>query len=127
MWCFVAQAFSGPVVEEVLGQGYLIVGHFFQLAVLGKELTDQAIEVFVGAAFPGGVRMGEVEVQLERGGDPLMLGKLFAIIGGQGMSQMGKRSEFCDDGLAYDRGLFTDYTLNQHIAALAFVDGHQRL
>jgi len=46
----------------VLGQGYLIVGHFFQLAVLGKELADKAVEVFVGAAFPGGMRMGEVEV-----------------------------------------------------------------
>jgi hypothetical protein len=59
---FVAEAFSWPVVEPVLGQGYLIVGYFFELAVLGKELADKAVEVFVGAAFPGGVRMGEVEV-----------------------------------------------------------------
>ena len=66
MWYFVAQAFSGPVVEAVLGQSYLIVSHFFQLAVLGEELADKAVEVFVGAAHPGGVRMGEVEVQLER-------------------------------------------------------------
>ena len=59
MWRFVSEAFSWPVVEAVLGQGYLIVGHFFELAVLGKELAQQAVEVFVGAAFPGGVRMGK--------------------------------------------------------------------
>lgn len=46
MWSFVAAAFSWPVVEPVLGQGYLIVGHFFQLTVLGKELADKAVEVF---------------------------------------------------------------------------------
>jgi hypothetical protein len=90
VWCFIAQAFSGPVVEAVLRQGYLIVGYFFELAVFGEELAHKAVEVFIGAAFPGGVRMGEVEVQLKRGGDPLVLGELFAIIGGQGMSQMGK-------------------------------------
>ncbi len=95
--------------------------------MLGKERTDKAVEVFVGASFPSGVRMGEVVVPLERGGDPLVLGELFAVIGGQSMNQAGKRSEFCDDGPAYDGCLFTGYALNQRIAALAFVDGHQRL
>jgi hypothetical protein len=40
VWRFVSEAFSWPVVEAVLGQGYLIVGHFFELAVLGKELAQ---------------------------------------------------------------------------------------
>jgi hypothetical protein len=55
VWCFIAQAFSGLVVETVLGQGYLLVSDFFQLAVFGEELTDQAVQVFIGAAFPGGM------------------------------------------------------------------------
>jgi hypothetical protein len=35
---FVAKGFSWPVAEPVLDQGYLIVGHFFEFAVLGKKL-----------------------------------------------------------------------------------------
>jgi hypothetical protein len=86
VWCFVAQAFSGPVVEAVLRQGYLIVGHFFQIAVLGKELADMAAEVFVGATFPCSLRMGEVVVELERGGDPLVLRELLAHFNNPGIT-----------------------------------------
>jgi len=47
MRCFVAEAFSGPVVETVLGQRDLLVCDFFQLAVSGKELADESVHVFV--------------------------------------------------------------------------------
>ena len=97
MWCFIAQAFSGPVVEAVLGQGYLLVSDFLQLAVFGEELTDQAVQVIIGAAFPGGMGMSEVVVQLQVRCDPLMLGELLAVVGGQSMRQPRKGLKLVDD------------------------------
>ncbi len=70
------------MVESVLGQCDLFVCYIFELAVFGKELAQQAIEVFVGAALPGGRRMRKVVALLQFRRDPLMLGKLLAIIGG---------------------------------------------
>ena len=127
MWSFVAEAFSGSVVEPVLRQGYLVVRDLFESAVFGKELADKSVEVFVGAAFPGGMGMGEVVVQLQVCCDPLMLGELLAVVGGQSMNQPCKGLEFCEDGPAHDRSLFTGHALDQRISAFALVDGDQRL
>ena len=85
------------MVETVLGQGYLLVSDFFQLAVFGKELADESVQVFIGAAFPGGMGMGEVVVQLQVRCDPLMLGELLAVVGGQSMRQPRKGLELVDD------------------------------
>ena len=51
MRSFVAEAFSGLEVEAVLCQGYLFVCDFFKLAVFGKELANQAIQIFVSSGF----------------------------------------------------------------------------
>ena len=56
-----------------------------------------------------------------------MLREFLAVVGGQGMGQAGKGSEFSDDGPAHDGGLLARHAFQQRIAALAFVDGHQRL
>src|ERR1035437_5232151 len=71
--------------------------------------------------------MGEVVVQLQVCCDPLMLGELLAVVGGQSMNQPCKGLEFCEDGPAHDRSLFTGHALDQRIAAFALVDGDQRL
>ena len=108
-------------------QGYLVVRDLFESAVFGKELADKSVEVFVGAAFPGGMGMGEVVVQLQVCCDPLMLGELLAVVGGHSMNQPCKGLEFCEDGPAHDRSLFTGHALDQRISAFALVDGDQRL
>jgi hypothetical protein len=54
-------------------------GDGFEPHLLRKELSDEAIHVLVGAALPGGVGMGEVEVGAEFAGDPLMLGELLPL------------------------------------------------
>ena len=47
------------MIEAMLGQCDLFVCDFFQLAVFGKELADESVQVFVGAAFPGGMEIFE--------------------------------------------------------------------
>ena len=42
MGCFVAEAFSGTVIEAVRHDGDVIEGHLFW-----KELADEAVHVFV--------------------------------------------------------------------------------
>jgi hypothetical protein len=54
---FVSEAFSWSVFQPVLSQCDFIVGDPFELAVFGKELAQQTVEIFVGAALPGGVRV----------------------------------------------------------------------
>ena len=124
---FVAQAFSGSVVEAVLGQCDFFVADLFELAVFWKELAQQAIKVFVGAALPGCVRMRKVVAQLQFRRDPLMLRKLFSIVGGQCVRHVGEGFQLRDDGLAHPCRLFAGDACDQRIAALAFVDGDQRL
>src|ERR1035437_2402643 len=124
---FVAEAFSWSVVEAVLCQSYFFVGDFFELAMFGEELAQQAVEIFVGAAFPGGVRMRKVVPQLQFCRDPFMLRELLAIVGGQRMRHMGEGLQSLDDRLAHARRLFAGNACDECVAALAFVDGYQRL
>jgi hypothetical protein len=123
MWSFVSQAFSWSVIEAVLSQGDFFVRHFFELAVFGKELARQAIEIFVGGALPGGVGMRKVVAQLQFSRDPFMLRKLLAFVGGQGVRHVGKGFRLLDDCLAHARRLLARDARDQRIAALAFVDG----
>jgi len=124
---FVAQAFSGSVVEALLGQRDFFVCDLFEFAVFGKELAQQAIEVFVGAALPGCVRMRKVVAQFQFGRDPFMLGKLLSIVGGQCVRHAGEGFQLRDDDLAHFCRLFAGDACDQRVAALAFVDGDQSL
>ena len=53
-----AEFFHGPV--------NVLVGYVLKKATLGKVLPDQAICVFVQATFPCAVRMGEIDVRIQR-------------------------------------------------------------
>jgi len=127
MWGFVSEAFSGSVVQPVLGQCDFFVSDLFELAVFWKELAQQAVEIFVGTAFPGGVGMRKVVTQFQFHRDPFMLRKFLSIVGGQGVRHMGKGLQLLDEGCAHARRLFTGNACDQRIAALAFVDGDKGL
>jgi hypothetical protein len=52
MRCFVIQGFPGSVVEFFHNLVNVLVGYVLKTAAFGKVLPDQAIGVFVQAAFP---------------------------------------------------------------------------
>jgi len=86
MRCFVAEAFSGSVIEAVRHEGDVLGGDVIEGHFLWKELADEAVHVFVGAPLPGGVGMGKVEVGPQLFGDALVLGELLAIVSRQGVN-----------------------------------------
>ena len=80
------------MIKSVLSQCDLLICDLIELHVLGKELTDQPIQVLVRATLPCCMRMREVIFQPELVRDLLMQGELFPVIRGQSVRQMGKGS-----------------------------------
>ena len=74
MGCFVAEAFSGSVIELVGHEGEIWVGEVIEGHFLWKEPANEAVTVFVGTPLPRGVGVGEVEVGLQLFGDALVEG-----------------------------------------------------
>ena len=72
---FVAEAFSGTMVETVRCELDVFRCDGFEFHLLRKELSDEAVHgprprrVFVGAALPGGIGMGKEEICAELLGD----------------------------------------------------------
>ncbi len=77
---FVFERFPGLVVEFFHHLVNVLVGYVLKTAAFGKVLSDQAVGVFVQAAFPCAVWVGKVDVGIQGGLDFFMPGKLFAII-----------------------------------------------
>jgi hypothetical protein len=85
MGCSVVERFPGSVIELFHHVLNILVRYVLKTATLGKVLPDQAIGVFVQAALPRAVRMGEVNVRIQRRLDFFMPRKLFAVICGDGL------------------------------------------
>lgn len=83
MRCLVAKALSGTVVEAFHGECDVFGCDGIESHLLGEELTDQPVHVFVCTTLPRSVWVREKEVCILRRGNPFMLGELFAGIGGQ--------------------------------------------
>ena len=79
MRSFEAEAFSGTVIEVMHRKGDLMGSDGIEAQLLREELSDEVIHVLVGAALPGGVGMGEIEVGIESASDPFMICKLLAV------------------------------------------------
>ena len=58
-WALITQALSGTMVQRANVGSQLIIRKNRQVGVLGQVLSQQAVGVLIGAAFPGVVRMGE--------------------------------------------------------------------
>ena len=72
---FESEAFSGAMVEVVHGEGDILLGDGIEGHLLGEELADEAVHVFIGATLPGGVGMGKEEISIEFASNPLVLGE----------------------------------------------------
>ena len=72
--------FSWPLVELVFDRLNLGLGERAEVTPLGEVLAQQPVEVFIAAALPGGVRLGEVAGRIERDVDQGVLGELAAVV-----------------------------------------------
>ena len=84
---FEAEAFARAIVEDVGDGGALVLGEGGEVGAFGEVLADQAVSIFVGAAFPGVVRSGEVDRDLEFSFDGFIGVKLSAVVGGDGFEE----------------------------------------
>jgi hypothetical protein len=70
----VAMPFARPLVELVFDLLNLGIGEGAQIAALRKVLAQQAVRIFVTAALPSGIRLGEVARRIERDVDQSVFG-----------------------------------------------------
>lgn len=127
MWCFEAEAVSGAVVEAMHGKSGVLSSDRVETHLLREELSDEAVHVLVGAAFPRGIGMSEEELCIELPGDPLMLGELLAVIGRQRVNAGGKRREQRDHGIGDRLCGLERHMGDQRVTGLAFVERDERL
>jgi hypothetical protein len=64
-----------------------------EVCAFREVLSDEAVGVFVQAAFPGMVGLGEVGPGVEQGGDLSVGGKLFSVVVGEGLDPLDERRE----------------------------------
>src|SRR6185437_10528865 len=81
----VAEPLAGAVVELVGDVLELGGGPDAEVGALGEVLAEQAVDVLVAAALPGGVRVGEVDADAGGLGDALVAGEFLAAVPGQGL------------------------------------------
>ena len=118
---FEAEDFAWSVIECVFDGGELLVADETQVHAFRKELADQAIGVFVGAALPGTVRVAEEDVHVELGAQRLVQRHLRALVIRHRLSQ-ARRDAFEAALEAFeDIGSAATVELDEHhIAAGAF-------
>ena len=63
--CSVVESFSRSIVEFLDDVVQVALGEGMQVGFLGDVLAEQAVGVFVCAALPGAVGIGEVDVGVE--------------------------------------------------------------
>ena len=118
-----AEDLSRSIVEHGLDVGEFLGRDGGQVGAFGQELADQPVDVFVGAALPGGVGLAEVHGHAGGGGELLVTGHLAAAVVGEAAAQLGDdaaeaAAEACESvvgGTAVHLG-------EQHVAAVA-LDG----
>lgn len=108
------------MIQSFHGEADLLWSDGIEAAFLGEVLAHQPIGVLVGAALPGSVRMGEVEVGIKLAGDGLVIGEFLAVVGGDGMYKSLEWLEQAGDGLADEGSGFALDLGQQGVAALAF-------
>ena len=79
-----AEAFAWPVVEGIGDGVALELGERGEVRAFRKVLADEAVGVFVGAAFPGVVGSGEVDWDAQLSFDGFVGVEFSAVIGGDG-------------------------------------------
>ena len=80
----------GPGVEAQGDLVEIVLAVHRQVRALGQVLTQQAVGVFVAAALPGAVRVGEVDRHTGAQGQCVVIAHLLALIVGQRLAQGGR-------------------------------------
>lgn len=75
------------VVQRVLDRGALLLRDLAEVGAFGQVLADQSVGVFIGSALPWAAGVAEVDVQVERGAEVLVLAHLAALVIGHGLAQ----------------------------------------
>ena len=70
------------MIELIHDSLNLVAGYVLKTATFGKVLPNQTIGIFVQAAFPGMIGMGEVHINVQLLLYCFMPGELFAVICG---------------------------------------------
>jgi hypothetical protein len=122
------KAFSRAKVDAIHDSGFFLKREDLKATRFGHILSDQPICVFVGATFPGSIRMSEVEMHRQGLRDFQVGGKLFAIIGCNAF-QRSYPFEQCNHRLSNQVGLFAGDTAQQRKTrfALGQCDDHTLL
>src|SRR6266403_673620 len=76
----VTKSLARAVVKKIFHLLQVLVCDPGEFILLGKILPNETVGVFVEAAFPAGIRVGEVKTRMEPGGDQLVLTKLFTVV-----------------------------------------------
>ena len=90
---FVAEAFSGTVVEAIHREFDVFRCNGFESPLFREELSDEAVHFFVGTAFLGGIGMCKEEICAELLGDLFVLSEFPAVIGRHRVNRGCKRGQ----------------------------------
>src|SRR6202012_5043023 len=85
-WGLVAEGYTDTSIEQQSDLIELILGEAAQVLASGEELPEQAIDVFVDAALPGGMGMSEVDIDARLLFEPAMLCHLSPLVIGEGFA-----------------------------------------
>ncbi len=67
--------FSRTIIQEIDGLSHLLPGDLPKIRLLGEELSQKSIGVFIDASLPRGIGMGKIGGGLQGAGNPFMLHK----------------------------------------------------
>ena len=86
----IVKTFARSVVEQVLGTSDFVTADLVEVRTLGKELTGQAVGIFVGPFLPRSVGIGKKHFHVQRAFKLLVLCELAPVVQGHGLTQLGR-------------------------------------
>lgn len=117
-----AEAFARAMVEVVSDARAEALGEVTERRTLGQVLSDEAVGVLVGAAFPGVMGRGEEDGGVESMLDGLVAVKLDSVVEGEGAHGMGFMGEERDQASRGEVGGGSGQRADADQAALALYD-----
>jgi hypothetical protein len=94
---FPAECFPASGIEFPADTVELFLGEQGEIGRLGEVLSDEAVDVFADASFPGGMRMSEIDSDSRTFGECLMFAHLAALVKGHGEAHLSLKA-FEDPG-----------------------------
>lgn len=86
-WGLPVEDFAGTLVEHFLVGAELLIRDQGEVGALGEVVADAVVLAFAGGALPRTVGVAEEDLELEVGGEALMLGHFLALIIGEALAQ----------------------------------------